>query len=93
MGAEVQSWHYDPAPTIVTLKIANSSHKDITAFNIAIKEAYADGHVNNHELLSDFVGCSQSKRHRRRRRHPQAIRRRYVSPRREASGKRNHIQP
>ncbi len=42
IGAVVQTWHYDPQANIVTLKIVNTSHKDITAFNIAIKETYAD---------------------------------------------------
>ena len=40
----------------MTLKIANTSHKDITAFNIAIKETYADGRVDKHELLEELVG-------------------------------------
>jgi hypothetical protein len=52
----VQTWHYDPQTNMVTLQIVNASHKDITGYNIAIKETYADGHVDNHELLSDFVG-------------------------------------
>jgi hypothetical protein len=56
IGAVVQTWHYDPRINIVTLQIVNTSHKDITGYNIAIKETYADGHVNNHELLSDSVG-------------------------------------
>jgi hypothetical protein len=41
---------------MVTLTIANVSHKDITAFNIAIKEIYADGSENTHELLEDYSG-------------------------------------
>jgi hypothetical protein len=40
----------------VTLQILNTSHKDITAFNIAIKETYADGRVEQHEMLEDLVG-------------------------------------
>ena len=56
VGTEVQSWHYDPVANVVTLKIVNTSHKDITAFNIAIKETYADGRVEQHEMLEDFVG-------------------------------------
>jgi hypothetical protein len=56
VGAVVQTWHYDPLTNIVTLKILNTSHKDITAFNIAIKETYADGRVEQHEMLEDFVG-------------------------------------
>jgi hypothetical protein len=40
----------------VTLKIVNISHKDITAFNIAIKETYANGRVGEHEMLEELVG-------------------------------------
>jgi hypothetical protein len=56
IGAVVQTWHYDPLTNIVTLKILNTSHKDITAFNIAIKETYANGRVEQHEMLEDLVG-------------------------------------
>jgi len=56
IGAVVQTWHYDPLTNMVTLKIANTSHKDITAFNIAIKETYADGRVEEHEMLEELVG-------------------------------------
>jgi hypothetical protein len=55
-GAVVQTWHYDPQTNMVTLQIVNASHKDITAYNISIKETYADGDVDNHELMCDFVG-------------------------------------
>ena len=56
IAAIVQTWHYDPITNIVTLQILNTSHKDITAFNIAIKETYADGRVEQHEMLEDLVG-------------------------------------
>jgi hypothetical protein len=56
IGAVIQTQHYDPSTNHVTLTIANVSHKDITAFNIAIKETYADGHVAEHELLEELVG-------------------------------------
>ncbi len=55
-GAVVQTWHYDPLTNLVTATIANTSNKDITAFNIAIKETYADGHVHSHELLEEYAG-------------------------------------
>jgi len=60
-GAAVLTWHYDPAtpagvPPLVTVKIVNNSHKDITAFNISIKETYANGHVDKHEVLEEFLG-------------------------------------
>lgn len=56
IGAVVQTWNYDPKTNSVTLKIVNTSHKDITAFNIAIKETLADGRVDQHETLEDFLG-------------------------------------
>src|SRR5713101_5026627 len=58
IGAEVQSWNYDPThnPPLVTVKIVNNSHKDITAFNITIKETYANGQVSQHELLKELAG-------------------------------------
>lgn len=58
IGAVVQSWHYDPThnPPLVTIKIVNNSHKDITAFNISIKETYANGRVDKHEVLEEFLG-------------------------------------
>jgi hypothetical protein len=56
IGAVVQTWHYDPSTNFVTVTIANVSHKDITAFNISIKEIYADGKENTHELLEDYSG-------------------------------------
>jgi hypothetical protein len=56
IGAAVQTWHYDPQANIVTLQIVNTSHKDITAFNIAIKETYADGRVEQHEMLEELLG-------------------------------------
>ncbi len=57
-GAVVQSWNYDPThnPPLVTVKIVNTSHKDITAFNMTIKETYANGHVEEHEMLEELVG-------------------------------------
>ena len=58
LGAVVQTWNYDPThnPPLVTVKIVNNSHKDITAFNIAIKETYADGRVQEHELTRELIG-------------------------------------
>jgi len=56
IGAQVQTWNYDPRTNMVTLEIVNTSHKDITAFNIAIKETYADGRVEEHEMLEELVG-------------------------------------
>jgi len=57
-GAGVQTWNYDPRTKTVAPEIFNVSHKDITAYNIAIKETYDDGHVNTHELLCEYAGRS-----------------------------------
>jgi hypothetical protein len=56
IGAVVQTWHYDPQTNEVTATVVNTSRKDITAYNISIKETYADGHVNSHELLCEYAG-------------------------------------
>jgi hypothetical protein len=56
IGAVVQTWHYDPQTNLVTAEIVNVSHKDITGYNISIKETYADGHVSSHELMADTAG-------------------------------------
>jgi hypothetical protein len=56
LGAVVQTWHYDAQANAVTAQVVNASHKDITGYNISIKETYADGHVNSHELLVDHLG-------------------------------------
>ena len=52
LRAVVQTWTYDPThnPPLVTAKIVNNSHKDITAFNMSIKETYANGHVYKQEV-------------------------------------------
>ena len=56
IGAVVQTWNYDPKTNSVTLKVVNTSQKDITAFNIAITETLADERVDKHEMLEDLVG-------------------------------------
>jgi len=56
IGAVVQTWSYDRQTNFVTLTIINTSQKDITAFNMAIKETYADGSVSQHEVLEELVG-------------------------------------
>jgi len=56
IGAVVQTWHHDAQTNLVTATVVNRSHKDITAYNISIKETYADGHINSHELLCEYAG-------------------------------------
>jgi hypothetical protein len=36
--------------------IANVSHKDITAYNLSVKETLADGSTGSSELMADYVG-------------------------------------
>ncbi len=54
IGAVVQTWHYDPTSNTVTLRILNTSGKDITAWDIKIKETYANG-VNEHNYSTDLL--------------------------------------
>jgi len=56
IGEVFQTWHYNLQTNIVTAQIVNMSHKDITGYNISIKETYADGPVKRHEVLCDYVG-------------------------------------
>ena len=56
IGAVVQTWHYDPQTNAVSATIVNTSHKDITGYNITLKETYANGGVRNHEMLCEFLG-------------------------------------
>lgn len=37
------------------MHIRNTSGEDITAYNVSIKETFADHSVNTHELLVDFL--------------------------------------
>jgi hypothetical protein len=58
IGAIVQSWHLDPQTNVVTLEIANVTHKNITAYSISMKETYVDGRTDSRELLSEFVAVT-----------------------------------
>src|SRR5260370_35426601 len=60
IGAVVQTWHYDPQTKLVTAQIVNESNKDITPYNISIKETYADAHVKSHALMTDTAGGTSS---------------------------------
>src|SRR5207244_7655701 len=53
-GAVVQSWSHDATNNTVTLHIANTGGKDITAWNIKIKETYGNN-VNEHEYSTDTL--------------------------------------
>jgi hypothetical protein len=57
IGAAVQAWRYDPQSNAVTVRIANISDKNITAFNVSITETFADQSVTHHETLVDMLGA------------------------------------
>ena len=57
LGAVVDSWHYDPQTRMVTIRIANISEKDITAYNMSITETFADQSVSSTEHLTDMLGA------------------------------------
>jgi hypothetical protein len=57
IGAVVQTWHYDAQAKAVTVRIANISEKNITAFNISITETFADHSVSSHEMLVDMLAA------------------------------------
>ncbi len=54
-GAVVQSWHYDPTTKQVTVRLVNTSSKDITAFNLSVTEKYADGTADSSERMTDYL--------------------------------------
>ena len=56
LGAVVVSHDYDSAKNTVTLHMVNNTTKDITGFNIFIKETYSNGQVNEHQSGEDMVG-------------------------------------
>jgi hypothetical protein len=55
IGAVVQTWHADPATHIVTIRIVNTSQKDILAYNLSITETFIDGTTSHHELMTDLL--------------------------------------
>jgi hypothetical protein len=57
IGAVVQSWHYDLQTRMLTVVIANTSGKDITAYNMSINETFADHSVTSHEHLVDMLSA------------------------------------
>jgi len=54
LGAVVQTWNYDPVAKVLTLHVLNTSHKDITAYNISLTIKYADGTTAFAESTKDF---------------------------------------
>jgi hypothetical protein len=56
LGAFIQVIECDPKTNMVTVTIANVSHKDITAYNISVKQSLVDGSTDSSELMADYVG-------------------------------------
>jgi hypothetical protein len=56
IGAAVQTWHYDAAKKILTLRIVNTtSQRDITAYTISVTTKYTDGTTDVSEMTDDFL--------------------------------------
>jgi hypothetical protein len=56
-GAIVQTWNYDPQGNTVTVRIANISGKDITAYSMSTTITFADQHVSTSERLEDMLSA------------------------------------
>jgi hypothetical protein len=56
LGAFIEAIECDPKTNSVTVTIGNVSHKDITAYNLSVKETLADGSTDSSELMADYVG-------------------------------------
>lgn len=63
LGAVVESWHFDPQTRMLTIRIANISGKDITAYNMSITETFADLSVSSTEHLTDMLGAVVAVQH------------------------------
>lgn len=57
LGAVVDSWHFDPQTRMLTIRIANISEKDITAYNMSITETFADLSVSSTDQLTDMLSA------------------------------------
>jgi hypothetical protein len=55
IGVVVQTWHYDPTTKVVTIRLVNTTQKDILAWNLSITETFADGSTSNHEVMTDLL--------------------------------------
>lgn len=57
LGAKVASWTIDQAKHVVTLYLVNLSGKDITFYNVSIKETYGQG-VDEHQFSQELPNVS-----------------------------------
>lgn len=57
LGAVVQSWHFDLQTRMLTVVVANTTGKDITAYNMSITETFPDHSTHAHEHLVDMLSA------------------------------------
>lgn len=57
LGAKVASWTIDQAKNTVTLHLVNLSGKDITFYNVSIRETYGQA-VNEHQFSQELSNVS-----------------------------------
>ncbi len=57
LGAEVQTWHYDSQKNFVTVRIVNTSQKEITAFNLSVEVTLASG-VSQFQVTHDLLNIA-----------------------------------
>src|SRR5260370_17470237 len=55
IGAVVQTWRYDAQQQTVTLRIVNTSHRDITAYCFTMTERLAGGKSQTSERSTDLL--------------------------------------
>ena len=55
VGAVIQTSHYDPQTKTMTIRILNTSRKEITAYNLSLTLTYADGTSSHGEGGPDFM--------------------------------------
>lgn len=58
LGAVLVSWDIDSSKNTVTLHMVNNSGKDITFYNVSIKETYATGGINEHQYSQEMPNVS-----------------------------------
>lgn len=57
LGAVVASWDIDPTKNTVTLHMLNNTSKDITFYNVSIKETYGQN-INEHQFSQELPNVS-----------------------------------
>ena len=55
IGAVVQTWHYDVTTKQLTIRIANTSSKEITAYNLSVAIRFVNGTSNSSEMTEDLL--------------------------------------